>query len=132
MKVAIFDFDLPKNLIAEKSADPRDSSRLLLVNGDSISDSRINNMSDLFSAGDLFVINNTRVLSSRLSGRIKNYSVEVTFLNEVKRGVWRSLAKPSRRFNIGDNFLFKNYKIKVVKKELSGEVLLDVKMNNTL
>ena len=131
MKVDIFDFDLPNDLIAKKSANPKDSSRMLLVNRNSISDSNINNLPDLFDAGDLFVINNTRVLSSRLSGRIKNYSVEVTFLNEVKRGVWRSLAKPSKRFNIGDNFLFKNYKIKVVKKESSGEVLLDVNMNES-
>ena len=129
MKVAIFDFDLPKNLIAEKSADPRDSSRLLLVNGDSISDSRINNMSDLFCAGDLFVINNTRVLSSRLSGKVKNYSVGVTFLNEVKKGIWRSLVKPSKRLNIGDNFFFENYKMKVVKKDMSGEVLFDINMD---
>ena len=75
MKVDIFDFDLPNDLIAKKSANPKDSSRMLLVNRNSISDSNINNLPDLFDAGDLFVINNTRVLSSRLSGRIKNYSV---------------------------------------------------------
>ena len=129
MKVALFDFNLPKNLIAEKSADPRDSSRLLLVNGDSISDSRINNMPDLFCAGDLFVINNTRVLSSRLSGKVKNYSVGVTFLNEVKKGIWRSLVSHSKRLNIGDNFLFENYKMKVVEKNIGGEVLFDINMD---
>jgi len=129
LKVDIFDFDLPNDLIAEKSVNPRDSSRMLLVNGNSISDSSINSMSDLFTAGDLFVINNTRVLSSRLSGKVRHYLVEVTFLNEVKKSIWRSLVKPSRRFNIGDSFIFKNYKFKVVKKELSGEVLLDVNMD---
>jgi len=129
LKVDIFDFDLPNDLIAEKSANPRDSSRMLLVNGNSVSDSSIKNMSDLFTSGDLFVINNTRVLSSRLRGKVKNYSVEVTFLNEVKKGIWRSLVKPSKRFNIGDNFFFENYKMKVVKKNMGGEVLFDINMD---
>ena len=106
MKVDFFDFNLPNNLIAEKSASPRDSSRMLLVSGSSLSDKCIGNLSDVFSAGDLFVINNTRVLSSRLRGKVNNYSVEVTFLNEVKKGIWRSLVKPAKRLSIGDSFFF--------------------------
>lgn len=131
MKVDIFDFNLPNNLIAEKSASPRDSSRMLLVSGSSLSDKCIGNLSDVFSAGDLFVINNTRVLSSRLRGKVNNYSVEVTFLNEVKKGIWRSLVKPAKRLSIGDSFFFNDYKIKVFKKEIRGEVLFEVNMDKT-
>ena len=118
-------------LAAEKSASPRDSSTMLLVSGSSLSDKCIRNLSDVFSAGDLFVINNTRVLSSRLRGKVNNYSVEVTFLNEVKKGIWRSLVKPAKRLSIGDSFFFNDYKIKVFKKEIRGEVLFEVNMDKT-
>ncbi len=69
MRVDLFDFDLPAELIALRPAKPRDSARLLLVDGEVISDKAVLDLPNLLRPGDTLVFNDTRVIPAQLEGR---------------------------------------------------------------
>ena len=69
MRVDLFDFELPPDRIALRPARPRDSARLLLVKGSSISDRRMLELPGLLRAGDVLVFNDTKVIPAQLEGR---------------------------------------------------------------
>ena len=69
MRVDLFDFDLPAELIALRPAKPRDSARLLLVEGGRISDRTVLDLPKLLRPGDVLVFNDTRVIPAQLEGR---------------------------------------------------------------
>ncbi|MBL7372837.1 S-adenosylmethionine:tRNA ribosyltransferase-isomerase, partial [Escherichia coli] len=62
MKTADFDFDLPEDRIALRPVDPRDSARLLVVDGDALQDRIIRDLPDFLRPGDALVFNDTRVI----------------------------------------------------------------------
>ena len=109
MKLADFDFDLPEALIATRPARPRTSARLLLAEGDRISDRRVSDLIDIFRPGDRLVLNNTKVLPARLFGTRQRgeavAKVEVTLLEPLAHG-WRALAKPLRKVQVGEVIRF--------------------------
>ena len=112
MKLADFDFDLPEALIATRPARPRTSARLLLAEGDRISDRRVSDLIDILRPGDRLVLNNTRVIPARLFGFRQRgeavAKVEVTLLEPVPIG-WRALAKPLRKVNVGEVIRFSEH-----------------------
>jgi S-adenosylmethionine:tRNA ribosyltransferase-isomerase len=109
MKLADFDFDLPEGLIATRPARPRTSARLLLAEGDRISDRHVRDLIDIFRPGDRLVLNNTKVLPARLFGTRQRgeavAKVEITLLEPRPQG-WRALAKPLRKVNAGEVIRF--------------------------
>ena len=109
MKLADFDFDLPEGLIATRPARPRTSARLLLAEGDRITDRRVSDLIDIFRPGDRLVLNNTKVLPARLFGTRQRgeavAKVEVTLLEPLAQG-WRALAKPLRKVQAGEVIRF--------------------------
>ena len=112
MKLADFDFDLPEALIATRPARPRTSARLLLAEGDRISDRRVSELTDILRAGDRLVLNNTRVIPARLFGYRQRgealAKIEVTLLEPRPSG-WRALAKPLRKVNVGEVIRFSEH-----------------------
>ena len=110
MNLSDFDFDLPEDLIAVRPAQPRSSARLLLAQGDAISDLHVFDLVDIFRAGDRLVLNNTKVIPARLFGtRARGEAVakvEITLLEPQASGGWRALAKPLRKVNIGEVIRF--------------------------
>ena len=66
MRTNLFDFDLPAELIAQAPAEPRDAARLLLV-GERLAEATVRDLPELLRPGDLLVLNDTRVLPTRLS-----------------------------------------------------------------
>ena len=75
-----FSFNLPEELIATKPAHPRDSSRLLfLESSNSNKETLFSNIYDYLLPGDLLVVNNTKVNSSKIRGYKKNTKIEVEF-----------------------------------------------------
>ena len=66
MKVDAFDFDLPRGLIAERPASPRDAAKLLHVRPDRLDDLSVRELPVLLRRGDLMVFNDTRVIPARL------------------------------------------------------------------
>ncbi|MES2914739.1 MAG: tRNA preQ1(34) S-adenosylmethionine ribosyltransferase-isomerase QueA [Pseudomonadota bacterium] len=109
MKLADFDFDLPERLIATRPARPRTSARLLLAEGDAISDRRVSDLLETLRPGDRMVLNNTKVLPARLFGTRQRgdavAKVEITLLDPRPEG-WRALAKPLRKVQVGEVIRF--------------------------
>ena len=105
-----FWYDLPKELIAQEPADPRDSARLMVLDrkNDSIKHEIFHDLPDHLNAGDVLVINNSKVLPARLIGdKVPTGAVcEVLLLRQAKGDTWECLARPGRRMQAGTKLKF--------------------------
>lgn len=110
MNVSDFDFDLPETLIAQHPVEPRDASRLMVVNRDSktIEHHTFRDLVSLLQAGDVLVLNNTRVIPARLIGEKEGSEakIEVLLLKRLELDVWEALVKPGKRLKVGQKVLF--------------------------
>lgn len=113
MRVDLFDFELPRELIADRPAEPREAARLLVV-GKTLEDRHVRDLPRLLRPGDLLVFNDTKVLPARLVGRRGEATVEITLHKETAQGTWRALARNARRLRPGDRIVF--------APDLEGEV----------
>ncbi|MEX2617068.1 MAG: tRNA preQ1(34) S-adenosylmethionine ribosyltransferase-isomerase QueA [Alphaproteobacteria bacterium] len=124
MRLDDFDFELPREAIAQHPVIPRDSARLLVV-GDGPADRHVRDLPDLLQPGDLLVVNDTRVLPVRLAGKRGDVAVSVTLHTDTGNGCWRAFAKPGRRLRVGDRVHFADdFFATVDAKEPSGDILL--------
>lgn len=127
MKLADFDFDLPEALIATRPARPRTHARLLLAEGDQISDRHVYDLIDILRPGDRLVLNNTRVLPARLFGTRQRgeavAKVEVTLLEPLPQG-WRALAKPLRKVQLGEIIRFSDRLSATVVEKSEADLVL--------
>lgn len=109
MKLSDFDFHLPEDLIATRPAKPRTHARLLLAEGNRISDRHVYDLPQIFRPGDRLVLNNTKVIPARLTGQRQRgeavAKIEITLLEPQAVG-WRALAKPLRKVNAGEVIRF--------------------------
>lgn len=104
MRLAELQYDLPPELIAQHPVEPRDSSRLLVLDRASgrIEHRMFGDIGDYLAAGDCLVLNDTRVIPARFFGRRQSGGkVEGLFLRE-DGDAWRVLLKPSARLKIGE------------------------------
>ena len=95
-----FDYDLPQELIAQEPLLDRDQSRLLVLSrvDGTIQHRVFADLPDLLDPGDLLVVNDSRVIPARLIGhRETGAEVEVLLLRQEESGLWRALARPTRR-----------------------------------
>ncbi|WP_411287748.1 tRNA preQ1(34) S-adenosylmethionine ribosyltransferase-isomerase QueA [Phenylobacterium sp.] len=111
MQLADFDFHLPDDRIALRPASPRDSARLLLVApGGELSDLAVSDLPGLLRAGDVLVLNDTRVIPARLSGvrtRGENrVACEATLHRRLSPHVWTAFMRPGKRLAAGDRVAF--------------------------
>ena len=111
MRVELFDFDLPEELIALRPARPRDSARLLHVPAQgAFEDLTVLDAPSLLRPGDLLVFNDTRVIPARLKGvRYRDDNrvlVEATLHKRVSASEWLAFAKPGKRLKQGDRLRF--------------------------
>jgi S-adenosylmethionine:tRNA ribosyltransferase-isomerase len=141
MRTELFDFDLPPELIAQRPAEPRDAARLLVVGARALKDLRVRDLPDLLEPGDLVVLNDTRVIPSRLAGRRGAARVEVTLhqaqdataarhSGEVRAAGaacrWRAFARPAKGLRVGDRVQFgAGLAAEVLAKAEGGEVTLE-------
>jgi S-adenosylmethionine:tRNA ribosyltransferase-isomerase len=126
MQLADFDFDLPRNLIADRPAEPRDSARLLVIpaRGEFV-DRHTGDLPELLRPGDLLVFNDTKVIPARLAGRRGEATVEITLARDLGGGMWRAYAKGARRLRPGDHIDFApDFAAEVDGKTPEGEVTL--------
>ena len=125
MRVDAFDFDLPRELIAERPAEPRDSSRLLDIAGAGFHDRRFRDLPGLLEPGDVLVFNDTRVIPARLAGRRGEARVDVTLHKDAGDGCWDAFARPAKKLRPGDEVLFgEDFAAEVVARGEGGEVRL--------
>lgn len=106
MRVDLFDFDLPAERIALRPARPRDSARLLLVEGDRISDRRVLDLPDLLRPGDVLLFNDTKVIPAQLEGRRGEARIGVTLHKRTGPRSWWALVRNAKRLSVGDRIDF--------------------------
>ena len=112
MKLSNFNYDLPKELLAEYPSDQRDESRLMVLHRDSgkIEHRTFKDVIDYFEDGDSFVLNNTKVFPARLMGNKEKTGarIEVFLLRELSREqrLWDVLVDPARKIRIGNKLYF--------------------------
>lgn len=108
MKTTDFDYNLPQELIAQTPMEPRDHSRLMLVNcaDESIEHKRFDDLPSYLREGDLLVFNDSRVIPARLYGKRTDTGgkIELLLLNRLEPGKWRALVRPGRRMREGVKF----------------------------
>jgi len=125
MRTDDFDFDLPRDLIAQHPASPRDASRLLSVGRD-LRDLGMRDLPRLLRAGDVLVLNDTRVIPARLRGQRGEAAIEVTLHRRLSETGWYAFARPARRLNVGDRIVFApDFSATVTEKRDSGEIGLE-------
>ena len=106
MRVDLFDFDLPAESIALRPAKPRDSARLLLVDGDRLSDRVVTDLPELLEPGDVLVFNDTRVIPAQLEGRRGEASIGATLHKREGPREWWAFIRNSKRLRVGDTVEF--------------------------
>ena len=125
MKVDLFDFDLPRDCIAEHPADPRDSARMLDLTAGAMTDRIVRELPDILRPGDLLISNDTRVIPARLFGKRGEAKIEVTLHKQEGLAQWRAFAKPAKKLRIGEIFKVNDsFEAEVMDKQDGGEVLL--------
>ena len=106
MRVDLFDFDLPAELIALRPAKPRDSARLLLVEGEEIWDRTVLDLPNLLRPGDTLVFNDTRVIPAQLEGRRDEARIGATLHKREGPRDWWAFVRNAKRLRIGDTVEF--------------------------
>ena len=105
MKTSDFDYQLPPELIAQTPLEPRDRSRLMVLNrGRSRIEHRcFGDITAYLVAGDVLVFNASRVIPARLNGRKVDGGgrLEVLLLRRHESGIWEALVKPAKRVKSG-------------------------------
>ncbi|MDI6704303.1 MAG: tRNA preQ1(34) S-adenosylmethionine ribosyltransferase-isomerase QueA [bacterium] len=119
MRLKEFDYNLPKELIAQRPIKKRDESRLLVLDRKSgeIKDLRFKDIVNFLGKGDLLVLNDTKVIPARLIGKKRDTGdhIEVLLLRKIERDLWEVLIKPGKRVKKGIQIVF--------GEGLSGEVI---------
>ncbi len=114
LKLTHFQYEVPKELIAKYPADPRDSSRLMVVNraDETIEHRHFYDISEYFSNGDVLVVNDTKVFPARLYGKKEKTGaeIEVFLLRELnsQSRLWDVIVDPARKIRIGNKLFFNN------------------------
>lgn len=110
MKTHDFYFDLPKELIAQTPVEPRDSSRLMVLDKSTgaIQHKVFRDIVDLLYPGDCLILNDSRVLPARIYGVKKDTGAHVEFLllKNLGNDIWEALARPAKRAKTGTSFEF--------------------------
>ena len=104
-----YDYDLPRELIANRPTEVRDRSRLLVMkNGMPLEHRFFADLPSYLSPGDCLVLNDTRVIPARLYGRRDSTGANLEFLllRRIEGNKWRTLVKPARRAQRGDRVIF--------------------------
>ena len=125
MRVDLFDFELPSDRIALRPARPRDSARLLLVEGQDVSDRKVLELPQLLRSGDVLVFNDTKVIPAQLEGRRGVASIGATLHKREGPRDWQAFLRNAKRARVGDTIDFsKGVHATVVSKAEDGLALL--------
>lgn len=133
MNLSDFDFDLPEGLIATRPAVPRTSAKLLVSQGDQITDTHVHELPKWFRAGDRLVLNDTKVIPARLSGVRARLGVEgettakiqVTLLEPQSGGRWTALVKPLKKVKEAEKITFGAELSATLIEKIDGQAVLE-------
>jgi S-adenosylmethionine:tRNA ribosyltransferase-isomerase len=130
MRVDDFDFELPADRIAQHPVRPRDAARLLHIGPDGFADRHVGDLPRLLRAGDVLVLNDTRVIAARLLGARGAVPMEIllhrsTGEMDAQQCTWLAFAKPGKRLKVGHVITFDDgLTAEVLEKSPEGLVKL--------
>ncbi|MEO0084945.1 MAG: tRNA preQ1(34) S-adenosylmethionine ribosyltransferase-isomerase QueA [candidate division WOR-3 bacterium] len=124
MLVSEFDYNLPKELIAQQPSEKRDESRLLVLNRKTgeIKETIFKHIIDYLLPNDLLVLNETRVIPARIYGELDKTGgkIELLLLREIGNNVWEALSRPARKLKPGTLVKFSDASAKILERKESG------------
>jgi len=138
VKLSEFDYELPTELIAQRPAERRDDSRLMVVRRDSgeIEHARFHDLPSLVEREDLFVLNNSRVFPARLFAVKQGGTahIEILLLNEIVEGVWEALVRPGRKARPGTRLTLQagHVEAEILESDSSGRRMIRFKSDGNL
>ena len=128
MLISEFDYELPRELIAQTPLENREDSRMLIVNRaqKNFQDEHFYNFPNFLKKDDVIVLNNTKVFPARLFGTSETGAkVELFLVREIENQIWETLAKPAKRLKTGKKILFgENLSAEVLEKTAEGRVFV--------
>ncbi|HEY2021184.1 tRNA preQ1(34) S-adenosylmethionine ribosyltransferase-isomerase QueA [Paraburkholderia sp.] len=112
MRTDLFDFELPPESVALRPASPRDSAKMLVVQGGDLHDRVVSELPDWLKAGDQLVVNDTKVIAAQLSGRrigrATEPKIDATLIKRLDGSRWQALVRPAKKLAVGDGLRFGN------------------------
>lgn len=130
MKLSDFDYELPKDLVAQYPADRRDESRLLVLDRkrNDLRETHFTNFYRFLEEGDVLVLNETKVFPARIFGRKQSGGgeVEIFLVRKIEEGLWMAMLRPARRLHEGDRVLVgeDELPVKIERRSAPGEWLV--------
>ena len=126
MRLDDLDYDLPPELIAQTPVEPRDASRLLVVDraADTLEDALFSDLPRLLRADDVVVLNSTRVRSARLALRRATGGAAEVLLLEPHGDVWKALVRPARKLRPGARLAGDGIEAEIVEVGDAGEAIV--------
>src|SRR5438093_8226622 len=120
-RLSDYTYDLPRELIAQRPLERREDSRMMVLYRDrhAIEHRQFRELRTFLRAGDLLVLNDTRVLPARRLS--DDGAVEFLFLERVGQKRWKSLAKPGRKMRVGATAKINNITLRVEEITDGGE-----------
>jgi len=121
-----YDYPLPEELVAQRPLERRDESRMMVLHRSEqrVEHRTFNHLPEFLSAGDLLVLNNTRVLRARRFS--DDGKVEFLFLEELGERRWKCLVKPGRRMRIGRRTRINGAEVRVEEICAGGERVISL------
>ena len=126
VRIDELDYDLPEHLIAQAPLEPRDASRLLIVDraDATLTDATFRDLPTLLRADDLVVLNTTRVRAARLRLRRATGGAAEVLLLEPQGVVWKALVRPARKLRHGARLAGDGLEVEIVEVGEAGEALV--------
>lgn len=138
MKTSDFYYNLPDELIAQTPIEPRNASRLMILDKTTgqIEHKIFKNLTDYLNEGDCLILNNTRVIPARIFGVKKETGAVVEFLllKQIENLVWECLCKPGKKAREGAAFTFGDGQLEgeVIEVKDDGNRLIQFKCENNI
>ena len=128
MRLSELDYELPEELIAQAPVEPRDASRLLVVDRATatLEDAVFSDLPNLLRADDLIVLNSTRVRAARLSVKRATGGAAEVLLLEPQGDVWQALVRPARKLKPGARLAGTGLEVEIVEVGEAGEAIRDI------
>ncbi len=132
MNIEEFDYELPKELIAQTPLKDRSSSKLLIMdkNTGELKHEVFSNIIDYLDKGDVLVLNNTKVIPARLIGEKEDTKavIEILLLKDMGEDTWECLARPGKRLKVGTVVSFGNGLLKCRIEEKLDDGIVHIKL----
>jgi S-adenosylmethionine:tRNA ribosyltransferase-isomerase len=123
MQLADFDFHLPKNLIAQEPLLHRTASRLLVVNNGLVNEQKFSNLIEHINKGDVLVLNDTKVIKSRLFVSKDGHKIEIFLHKDLGNNLWQAFVGPAKKVAIGDIFILGPARLSAHSRLENGQML---------